>query len=462
MEDVKTLKPPQPKRKIKNQAEWKREKRKRSIIAGESHYSVKGEFVSRKEIGSDCKCKLKCYEKVDCRLRQMLFEGFYSLKSYDEQNAYLFGLIRKHDVKRKKNINSDRRTCTYKYYVRNQGKEIQVCKMAFAHIHAISFRKIRTLSEKLDQNILYPRDGRGKHDNRPTRTSPKALEIIRKHILYIFKSGDFKKFIKEDKTHILATEVNVAKLYLHFLQMYEQGAVDNLTGQLNPGYTPKVKSWLYRKVFHEEVKNNSLFLKGRAISSIEMEIRGKKLAYTKSNCLKNQPQKGRKFCRKVTIPEVTYSSTCQSNPASNVSTDRIDSIKINSAELSNMHFTTLKSSSDMFCNDTVKTSLRISPSVNNPLVYDKLEDSLKQKCNKICRICSVKHIEECNNCPSKISTVYNVSSASVISSSGCMTTISNFHERFTEPLETSVNLFNSSNEKLQTEIISDDLHTFCS
>ncbi|XP_066999751.1 uncharacterized protein [Anabrus simplex] len=318
METKGTEKSNHPKRKQRNQSEWKREKRKRSIIAGESHISVKGEFISRKEIGSDCKCKLKCYEKVDAITRQMLFDGFYSLKSYDEQNAYLFGLIRKHDVKRKKNLQSDRRTCTYKYYVRSQGKEIQVCKLAFAHIHAVSFRKIRTLSEKLDQNILFPRDGRGKHDNRPKRISQETVDLIKNHIFHIIKSEDLKKFMKEDKNRQMIAELNVAKLYVNFLQSYEREALNSLTGQLIPGYAPKVKSWLYRKVFHEEVKSKDFQVLRKRLDAFSDDDSQKTLPGSNDAVseLKEKVDKGvKKSRRKGTAKRITFinSGTSEDN-----------------------------------------------------------------------------------------------------------------------------------------------------
>ena len=45
----------------------------------------------------------------------------------------------------------------------------QVCKKAFANIHGISDKKIRTLCIKHEQNILFPRDNRGRHRNRPKK-----------------------------------------------------------------------------------------------------------------------------------------------------------------------------------------------------------------------------------------------------------------------------------------------------
>lgn len=157
-------------------------------IAGKEYVNTRGELVSGRKIGEDCKCRRNCYVNVSEEVRMKLFEGYYSLNSHDEQNAYLFGLIRKKDIARKRSKDSVRRTCTYTYYVRNRGKEIQVCRLAFAHIHGISSPKIRNLCLKLDMNVMFPHDGRGKHDHRPKKTTDDSMEQIRKHINSIIRT----------------------------------------------------------------------------------------------------------------------------------------------------------------------------------------------------------------------------------------------------------------------------------
>nr|CAD7448541.1 unnamed protein product [Timema bartmani] len=159
----------------KSVGEWKREKRKRLRVAGKSYINSKGDLVQERKIGEDCRCRRKCYQIVAEEQRHKLFDGYYALNSHDEQNAYLFGLIRKHDIARKRHKDSDRRTCSYKYFVRIRGKEVQICRLAFAHIHGISPHKIRILCQKQDQNIMFPRDGRGRHENRPRKISEETL-----------------------------------------------------------------------------------------------------------------------------------------------------------------------------------------------------------------------------------------------------------------------------------------------
>lgn len=209
----------QTRKRARNPAEWKREKRKRLRIAGKSYVNSRGDIVNERKIGADCKCRRKCYSRVPEEMRNKLFDGYYSLNSHDEQNAYLFGLIRKHDIARKRCKESDRRTCSYKYYVRTRGKEIQICRLAFANIHGISPHKIRILCQKQDQNVMYPRDGRGKHNNRPRKIPNDTLHGIKEHIYSILSSDRVCEFLREEK-HI-GPDVNITKMWKDYLQKYD-------------------------------------------------------------------------------------------------------------------------------------------------------------------------------------------------------------------------------------------------
>lgn len=212
--------------------ESKREKAKRLRIAGKSYINSKGQNVPGKTIGPDCNCRLECYKKINEGKRQEIFEQFYALKSYDEQGSYLYGLIRKHDVKRKRALMSDGKFSTYKYHIRCNGKFIQVCKTAFANIHSISFKKIRNLCEKLDHDVLYPHDQRGKHGNRPSKIPAEIVDCIKNFILSVLQSDQLIEFIREDKTH-QQCEINVSQLYKQYMKVHEPGAFDT-NGMVQP------------------------------------------------------------------------------------------------------------------------------------------------------------------------------------------------------------------------------------
>ncbi|XP_037779592.1 uncharacterized protein LOC119576110 [Penaeus monodon] len=262
--------PKEKKKRTRNPENWKKEKRKRAILSGQAYVNTKGELVGPRAIGPDCNCKNKCFTVVSDDNRNAIFNGYYSLNSYDEQNAYLYGLIRRHDIQRKRKPVSERRTCSYKYYVRIKGKELQVCKKAFANIHGISDKKIRTLCIKHEQNILFPRDNRGRHKNRPKKVTPELVTLIKHHILKMLSGPNGSDFIKTDKNQ--GPDVNISKLHKNFLQQYEPEAIDPESDKVIKDYDAKVKSWLYFKVFHEEFKSMDFNTVKRKLSDLRKSL----------------------------------------------------------------------------------------------------------------------------------------------------------------------------------------------
>lgn len=213
--------------------EWQKQKQKRLRIAGKEHISTKGKLVPEKKPGPDCNCRRKCYQKVPEAVRLKTFEGFYSMKTHDEQNAYLFGLMRQIDIKRKRKKDSIRRTCTFEYFIRVRGRETQVCQTAFKNIHAITDRKVRVLCKKMDDGIMFPSDNRGKNSGSragEVRLSSEIIEQIKNHIYSVIHTHKLKDFIRYDK--ITGTEVNISKMWKDYIREYDP---NNLNTILNKG-----------------------------------------------------------------------------------------------------------------------------------------------------------------------------------------------------------------------------------
>ncbi|CAL4105306.1 unnamed protein product, partial [Meganyctiphanes norvegica] len=144
------------------------------------------------------------------------------------------------------------------------------CKKAFANIHGISDKKIRTLCIKHEQNILFPRDNRGRHRNRPKKVTPELVTLIKHHILKMLSGPNGSDFIKTDKNQ--GPDVNISKLHKSFLQQYEPEAVDTENDKVIKDYDAKVKSWLYFKVFHEEFKSMDFNTVKRKLSDLRKSL----------------------------------------------------------------------------------------------------------------------------------------------------------------------------------------------
>ncbi|CAK1578701.1 unnamed protein product [Parnassius mnemosyne] len=152
------------------------------------------------------------------------------MKTHDEQNAYLFGLMRQVDVKRKRVKTSSRRTCTFEYFVRVKGRETQVCQTAFKNIHAITERKVRVLCKKMDDGIMFPSDNRGKNSHRRSgevRLPNGVIDQIKSHIYSIVHTHRLKDFIRLDK--IAGLEINISKMWKDYIKTYDP---DNISATM--------------------------------------------------------------------------------------------------------------------------------------------------------------------------------------------------------------------------------------
>ncbi|KAL4709319.1 hypothetical protein ACJJTC_007051 [Scirpophaga incertulas] len=218
------------KRRTRNPEEWHKQKQKRLRIAGLEYINANGKVVPQKQPGPDCNCRRRCFERIPEDVRLKTFQGFYSMKTHDEQNAYLFGLMRQVDVKRKRVKSSSRRTCTFEYFVRVKGRETQVCQTAFKNIHAITERKVRVLCKKMDDGVMFPCDNRGKNSHRRSgevRLPSGVVDQIKNHIYSIVHTHRLKDFIRLDK--IAGLEINISKMWKDYIKTYDPG---NITATL--------------------------------------------------------------------------------------------------------------------------------------------------------------------------------------------------------------------------------------
>ena len=95
----------------RNPEEWKKNKRKTLRNRGKEYetFSKSGEkhTVAAKKVGKDCRCSLKCFERVTQERRENVFRGFWELGDWTAQNAFLCGSVKVTSVKRRyeKNVN---------------------------------------------------------------------------------------------------------------------------------------------------------------------------------------------------------------------------------------------------------------------------------------------------------------------------------------------------------------------
>ena len=180
--------PPESRRgrkRLRNEKNWKRKKRKLHKDNGKSYTTFKGVQKPAKELVSiTCRCSNKCRENISDEERERILMGFYGLGSHDQQNKYLFGLIHKVDVKRRHGTGGHagrRHTFTYRIRLRDS-KSIQVCKNTFCVLHGVGKRRVEGVAAQLVDGAVIASDQRGKHKSRPHSISDQVKEKIREHI----------------------------------------------------------------------------------------------------------------------------------------------------------------------------------------------------------------------------------------------------------------------------------------
>ena len=101
-------------KRLRFESEWGRKKRKIQKDSGEAYTTYKGDPKPAKQlVAITCRCHLRCSQKLSLSERKHIFDEFYKLKDNDAQNKYLFGLIHKQAVKRKRAKASSIRSVTY-------------------------------------------------------------------------------------------------------------------------------------------------------------------------------------------------------------------------------------------------------------------------------------------------------------------------------------------------------------
>ena len=220
---------------------WIKKKRKLRKDSGAAYDTYKGEARPAKQpVAITCRCRHNCAKKIRPADRKHVFQEFYKLKSHDEQNKYLYGLIRKVNVKRRR-AREAKRSIAYQYHVRCGDEEMEVCKKTFCDIHAVGKRRIEVLCEKLKAGVLLAGDARGTHRNH--RTVPDEVkEKVREHIQSFPRRQSHYSRGDNQKREYLPEGLSIAQMHRLYLSKYEPTADESYV----------VKEWLYRKIFNED------------------------------------------------------------------------------------------------------------------------------------------------------------------------------------------------------------------
>ena len=216
--------------------EWGRNKRKKLRNLGQEYVSTAGKVVPPRRPGNECRCAMHCFERITAIDQNKIFKEFNELGSFDLQNAYLHGLIKGYEPKRRytSQRSESRRQRSYSYHVRAQGKECKVCLKAFLSIHGVSNKRVMTARKGQTTPTL---DQRGKHDKRPNKTPPNAVDAIKSHILSFPRQMSHYSRHDNPNRRYLSPELSITKMHQLYMQKCDE-----------IGYPPVSES-VYRSIF---------------------------------------------------------------------------------------------------------------------------------------------------------------------------------------------------------------------
>jgi len=60
--------------RTRNTTDWKDNKAKQLLNLGEEHTNRAGKLINAKKMGAPCKCRNKCFEKIDEKTRKSIFD----------------------------------------------------------------------------------------------------------------------------------------------------------------------------------------------------------------------------------------------------------------------------------------------------------------------------------------------------------------------------------------------------
>lgn len=213
------------KRKVPHVSEWKRNTRKRLRATGQTYVSSRNKVVPARNTGKDCKCKYKCFTKLNKTDKHNVLTKFNAIGDQGGQDKYLAGQIDVQRVQRRrcKSGTGKQRSASNVYKIRFGKKSFRVCKQAFASLHGISRKRVERIAKSLNEDgaTTPMEDQRGRHHNRPNAVPQDVVDKVHNHISSF--RGRESHYSRADNSgrKYLSSELSVKKMHALYLKLHE-------------------------------------------------------------------------------------------------------------------------------------------------------------------------------------------------------------------------------------------------
>lgn len=116
----------------KNPEMWKQHLRKRLRESGREYMNIKGTNIKERKVMEPCKhtCFHLCTKIFSPEVRQSTFNSFWSLSDIEKPTFYC-KFVKQVPIKRRRKIESSKKTQTFHFYLETDNIIHQVCKIFF-------------------------------------------------------------------------------------------------------------------------------------------------------------------------------------------------------------------------------------------------------------------------------------------------------------------------------------------
>lgn len=226
----------------KNVEQWQRVATKTKRNKGEAYVTARTKQpVAARTVGQSCACG--CFNALGMDKVKVIFEKFWAMGDFNQQNAYIAKVVTSEDVKRCRIKDRPSRVLRRnKYTVIYDNNVHTVCPKAFFSIHGISEKRVRTALAKQTVTGTVSPDRRGTVTPAPMKISDERKKTVHDHINSFPKVSSHYSRAKSPHRKYLPTGLNINIMYT----LYQDWMLENHQG------IEVVSSRYYRDVFNRD------------------------------------------------------------------------------------------------------------------------------------------------------------------------------------------------------------------
>lgn len=206
--------------------EFNRSERKQRKYTNQSYVNTKGKQISPKVFSDyDCQCQQKCNEQVSRNLREIAFNSFYELGSYNAQTMFILANVKQVPKKRSYRVvttgSSNTTSNKQKQFSRIYSLSgIKVCREMFIKTLGISPQRVTVCLKKARSHSLV--DLRGKNQGGWNTLLLEDKQIIMDHINSIPRyQSEYRRASCSDAM-FLQNNMTIKKLYELYNELLTQ------------------------------------------------------------------------------------------------------------------------------------------------------------------------------------------------------------------------------------------------